>query len=58
MAALANATVECPGCHQPIELSLRLDETATPRHGELVLAVDRSLIEEHIGRAHPQDTDG
>ncbi|MFC7906459.1 hypothetical protein ACQEV9_18215 [Streptomyces chartreusis] len=57
MAALATATIVCPGCHQPIDLSLRLDRTANPSPGELVLAVDRSAVDEHIARAHPQDTD-
>ncbi|MEU2780547.1 hypothetical protein [Streptomyces sp. NPDC007110] len=58
MAALAKTTVTCPGCHQPIELSLRLDRDANAGPGELVLAVDRSAVDEHIARTHPQDTDG
>ncbi|MFI1723923.1 hypothetical protein [Streptomyces sp. NPDC020489] len=58
MAALAKTTVECPACHEPVELSLRLDKDANAGPGELVLAVDRSVVDNHLTRAHPQDTDG
>lgn len=58
MAALAKNTVVCPGCHEPIELSLRLDKNAEAGPGELVLAVDRSAVDEHLARTHPQNADG
>ncbi|WP_328439362.1 hypothetical protein OHA71_23780 [Streptomyces sp. NBC_00444] len=54
MAALAKATIHCPGCTEPIELSLRLDKDADPGPGELVLAVDRTAVQEHLARTHPQ----
>lgn len=54
MAALAKATIHCPGCDEPIELSLRLDKNAVARPGELVLAVDRSAVEAHLAQAHPE----
>ncbi|MEU4169458.1 hypothetical protein AB0F46_21605 [Streptomyces sp. NPDC026665] len=38
MAAIASTTVECPGCHEHIDLTLRLDHSADARPGELVLA--------------------
>ncbi|MEU9245860.1 hypothetical protein [Streptomyces sp. NPDC048385] len=50
MAALAKVTVICPGCHEPMDLSLILDRNAQPGPGELVLAVDRSTVEQHIAR--------
>ncbi|MGW4728868.1 hypothetical protein ACWEQC_06755 [Streptomyces shenzhenensis] len=56
MAALAKTTVTCPGCHEPIELSLRLDKDAEPGPGELVLAVDRSAIQQHLAQAHADTT--
>jgi hypothetical protein len=55
MAALAKATIHCPGCNEPIELTLRLDKDAEARPGELVLAVDRNTVQQHIVQAHPQD---
>lgn len=58
MAALAKTTITCPGCTTPIELSLRLDKDAPAGPGEIVLAIDRSAVDDHLARAHPQDTDG
>ncbi|MFJ2515604.1 hypothetical protein ACIPEL_36305 [Streptomyces griseoviridis] len=55
MAAIAKATFVCPSCHEPIDLNLRLDETATPGPGELVLAVDRRTVTDHIARARPHN---
>ncbi|MEU9149196.1 hypothetical protein AB0D59_01250 [Streptomyces sp. NPDC048417] len=54
MAALAKTTVTCPGCHETIALTLRLDKDAKPGPGELVLAVDRSTVEQHLTRAHTE----
>ncbi|MFJ3794951.1 hypothetical protein ACIPSJ_01545 [Streptomyces sp. NPDC090088] len=50
MAALAKVTVVCPGCHEPMDLSLILDRDAQPGPGELVLAVDRKAVEQHRAR--------
>lgn len=52
MAALAKTTVQCPGCHEPIELTLRLDEDADAGPGEVVLAVDRSVVRKHLAAPH------
>lgn len=52
MAALAKTTVHCPACSEPIDLSLRLDEDAQAGPGEIVLAVDRGTVEQHIAQAH------
>ncbi|MFF9279530.1 hypothetical protein [Streptomyces griseosporeus] len=57
MAALAKATVRCPGCDEPIELSLCLDQDAKPGPGEIVLAVDRSAVQQHLAQAHPEAAD-
>ena len=48
MAAIAQADMACPGCGETLTLTLRLDKDAPTVPGELVLAVDRSLIEQHI----------
>ncbi|MFJ2007014.1 hypothetical protein [Streptomyces chartreusis] len=54
MAALAKATVRCPGCNELLELSLRLDENAKPGPGELLMVVDRSVVQQHLAQAHPE----
>ncbi|MCF2130130.1 hypothetical protein L1I79_27410 [Strepomyces sp. STD 3.1] len=60
MAALAKATVRCPGCDEPLDLSLLLDEDAKPAPGEIVLKVDRRIVDQHIVAAHtdPEAGDG
>ncbi|WP_435209591.1 hypothetical protein [Streptomyces sp. bgisy034] len=57
MAALAKATIHCPGCDEPIELAMRLDKNAKASPGEIVLAVDRSAVDEHLAQAHPESAE-
>ncbi|MDT7847209.1 hypothetical protein [Streptomyces justiciae] len=57
-AVVGNTTVVCPGCNEQITLSLRLERNDDAGSGQLVLAVDRSAVDEHLERAHPQAVDG
>ncbi|WP_326728985.1 hypothetical protein [Streptomyces phaeochromogenes] len=57
MAALAKATITCPGCSEPIALSMRLDPDAKAGPGELVLAVDRSAVNRHLATVHAEAQD-
>ena len=52
MAAIAKATITCPGCDQPLELKVRLDPDAKAGPGELVRKVDRRIVDQHIAAAH------
>ncbi|MEU6376799.1 hypothetical protein [Streptomyces sp. NPDC046909] len=56
-AVVGRTTVVCPGCHEQIALSLRLEKTEDAGPGKLVLAVDRSAVEEHLAQAHPETAD-
>jgi hypothetical protein len=57
MAAVGKTTIICPGCSEPIELTLRLDANAKAGPGELVVAIDRRAIERHLAQAHPETQD-
>ncbi|MDT6983744.1 hypothetical protein ACFSUJ_12220 [Streptomyces lusitanus] len=54
MAALGKATITCPGCGEPLELMMRLDPGAKAGPGEIVLKVDRSIVDEHLAAAHSE----
>ncbi|MBU5946794.1 hypothetical protein [Streptomyces sp. PAM3C] len=57
MAALGKATITCPGCREPLELTMRLDSNAKAGPGEIVLKVDRSIVDKHLAAAHSEPAD-
>ncbi|MGA4896747.1 hypothetical protein ACPCAJ_02110 [Streptomyces griseoincarnatus] len=57
MAALGKATIICPGCSEPFELTMRLDPGAKAGPGEIVLKVDRSIVDKHLAAAHGEPAD-
>ncbi|MGN7137250.1 hypothetical protein [Streptomyces pseudogriseolus] len=57
MAALGKATITCPGCSEPLELTMRLDPDAKAGPGEIVLKVDRSIVQAHLAAAHGAPAD-
>ncbi|MGC5239067.1 hypothetical protein ACPXCH_04715 [Streptomyces albogriseolus] len=54
MAALGKATITCPGCREPLELTMLLDPDAKAGPGEIVLKVDRSIVDKHLAAAHSE----
>ncbi|MFF8485172.1 hypothetical protein [Streptomyces antibioticus] len=57
-ALVGKLAAVCPGCREPMDISLRLDQAGDPRPDRLGLVVDTTVVEDHLAAAHPdaQDT--